>query len=588
MSAKEQAAAAKARGNAAFTAKKWEEAVKEFTAAIELDPTDHVFFSNRSGAYASMNLYTKALADAESCIKIKPDWAKGYSRKGLAAFNLEDLPTAKAAYEKGLQLEPNNDQCKEGMSQIANAEKQAANPMGQLFGPSMWGKLQANPTTREYLKDPKFVQKCNMLQSNPNAFSSLAGDPQMSQALGVILGLGAEGFSKARGKDEDNEMADAEATPYDNMKKPETQKAPEKQPEKKPEPNEAESDDEMPALEEEITEEQKTANSNKILAVKEKEAGNKFYVKKDFTQALAHYAKAQELDPENGMYDSNESAVYYEQKEYEKCIATSTKAIQKITAKSGYDYSMIGKLYLRIAQAYDKEDKFDQAQEYAVKSRMEDGNDKAKAFEKALAVRKKKVEELKYLSKEKSEEAKAAGNASFAAQKWIEAIEHYSEALKRDPSNYRVYSNRAACYTKLMDWSRAMEDVEACLKIDPQFVKAYIRKGKIHHFLKQYHKALDAYQRGLDIDPACTDLIEGKRATMQAINQENQDGKVDPARAKEAMKDPEIQAILADPLIRDTLKKMQEDPATANRAMKDPTIRAKIEKLVAAGVLQIS
>lgn len=60
----------------------------------------------------------------------------------------------------------------------------ANNPMGQLFGPDMWVKLQSNPVTRGYLSDPAFLQKMKMLQTNPSAFGNLAGDPQVSQALG--------------------------------------------------------------------------------------------------------------------------------------------------------------------------------------------------------------------------------------------------------------------------------------------------------------------------------------------------------------------------------------------------------------------
>jgi len=55
-----------------------------YSKAIELNPTDHVLYSNRSGGYASKEEYDKALEDASKCVEIKPDWAKGYQRKGLA------------------------------------------------------------------------------------------------------------------------------------------------------------------------------------------------------------------------------------------------------------------------------------------------------------------------------------------------------------------------------------------------------------------------------------------------------------------------------------------------------------------------
>jgi len=65
-------------GNQAFQAGKFEEAVSFFTQAIEINPQDHVFFSNRSGSYSSLQKYEEALEDATICVALKPDWAKGY------------------------------------------------------------------------------------------------------------------------------------------------------------------------------------------------------------------------------------------------------------------------------------------------------------------------------------------------------------------------------------------------------------------------------------------------------------------------------------------------------------------------------
>ncbi len=40
-----------AKGNAAFSAGNYEEAIQHFTAAIEKDPSNHVLYSNRSASH---------------------------------------------------------------------------------------------------------------------------------------------------------------------------------------------------------------------------------------------------------------------------------------------------------------------------------------------------------------------------------------------------------------------------------------------------------------------------------------------------------------------------------------------------------
>ncbi len=57
--------------------------------------------SNRSGAYAAMKNYDLALQDAEKCVALNGAFVKGYSRKGLALFNLGQVAAAKETYQKG-------------------------------------------------------------------------------------------------------------------------------------------------------------------------------------------------------------------------------------------------------------------------------------------------------------------------------------------------------------------------------------------------------------------------------------------------------------------------------------------------------
>ena len=59
--------------------------------------------------------------DANKVTEIKPDWAKGWGRKGAAQHGLGDLVAAHDAYEEGLKLDPNNAQNKSGLASVKRA-----------------------------------------------------------------------------------------------------------------------------------------------------------------------------------------------------------------------------------------------------------------------------------------------------------------------------------------------------------------------------------------------------------------------------------------------------------------------------------
>ncbi|KAL3661338.1 hypothetical protein V7S43_013542 [Phytophthora oleae] len=104
-----QAEGFKAEGNKLLADKQFVEAVEMYTRAIELDPDNAVYYSNRSAAYLAMgDARGKALKDAETCIELKPDWWKGYSRKGAAEHALQRFDAARTTYNEGLKLDPDN------------------------------------------------------------------------------------------------------------------------------------------------------------------------------------------------------------------------------------------------------------------------------------------------------------------------------------------------------------------------------------------------------------------------------------------------------------------------------------------------
>jgi tetratricopeptide (TPR) repeat protein len=113
---------AKERGNRAFAAGRFSEAAADFSEAIAVHARQpatpinvHVYHSNRSAAYLKLGDAPRALADAELCVALKPDWPKGYSRQGAALYQLGRFADAQRAYQAGLTRDGANPALLEGL-----------------------------------------------------------------------------------------------------------------------------------------------------------------------------------------------------------------------------------------------------------------------------------------------------------------------------------------------------------------------------------------------------------------------------------------------------------------------------------------
>jgi len=556
----------KAKGNKAFSEKKYEEAIDYFTQAINIDSSNHVFFSNRSACYTSLGNYQKALEDAEQTIKLKSDWPKGYSRKGAALYGLGRLDEASDAYNEGLKLDPNNALLKKGLEDVESAmQRNGMAGMEQMFQELLSGDLVekcAKTKCAKYLNEPDFVNILKEIQANPNTINQHMKDQRVLEfVLSALMPAGA----------------DAQFT---NTPPPEYTEARESKPEPKPEPE--------PEPEPELTEEEKEKKNKREESDKEKQLGNAAYKKKDFETALTHYAKAYEIDDTNIAVLTNKAAVLYEMGNYDECIKICEDAVdhgREIFA----DFKLIARAFHRIGNAYNKKGDFDSAIKYYNKSLAEHRTPQVLEVLRKTEKEKAEAAKLAYHDVAKADEARNQGNVLFKEGKYSEAVKFYTEAIKRNEDDPRNWNNRATCYIKLMAISEAEKDADECIKRDPNFLKAYIRKAQVYLAKRETSKAVDMlnFVRERDTDKKLEAEVQQQMMKCYGSINQTQNNATDEEIMNNVRNKPEITQILFYPIMRRILEQMQNDPNAINDHLKNPTVAAKIRTLIDAGIIRI-
>ncbi|KAI1303152.1 Tetratricopeptide repeat protein 28 [Halotydeus destructor] len=100
-------------------AQDFETAVKLYTDALNVDPNNHVVYSNRSAAHCKLEQYNRALQDAIRARELNPKWPKAYYRQGIALQALMRHADAMAAFASGLAQDNKDLQLLAGLVEVA-------------------------------------------------------------------------------------------------------------------------------------------------------------------------------------------------------------------------------------------------------------------------------------------------------------------------------------------------------------------------------------------------------------------------------------------------------------------------------------
>lgn len=102
----EHAEKLKEEGNQYLAQHKYGLAAEKYTAAIELNGTSAIYYSNRAQALIKLESYGLAIQDANEAIKIDPKYIKALYRRASANYALGKLKEALRDFKMVVQIKP--------------------------------------------------------------------------------------------------------------------------------------------------------------------------------------------------------------------------------------------------------------------------------------------------------------------------------------------------------------------------------------------------------------------------------------------------------------------------------------------------
>lgn len=180
----------KNEGNEFMKSERHREALEKYTRAIELDPTNPVYFCNRAAAHFKLGENESAVADCTAALALQPDYGKAHSRLGLALTALERHREARQAYARAAQLEPENESYRQNL-RLADEQLAAHGERAPL---DLGGLLQ-NPAllnmATEMLADPNMQNLISGLMSGGSgAAPGSGGGPNGAGGMSALLEAG--------------------------------------------------------------------------------------------------------------------------------------------------------------------------------------------------------------------------------------------------------------------------------------------------------------------------------------------------------------------------------------------------------------
>mmetsp|Transcript_21640 Transcript_21640/g.49225 ORF Transcript_21640/g.49225 Transcript_21640/m.49225 type:complete len:290 (+) Transcript_21640:187-1056(+) len=185
----EKAEEAKQRGNNFFRNKEWAKAIKEYEEAIKRSPKNAPIRNNLSAALCKIGDFNGAKREIDKAIELDDKYVKAYVRKGEIEMLMKENHKAIDSYQAGLNIDPGNVACKEGLRKC-NAAIMNTSGLTEEEKKERAAHGMADPEIQSILSDPVIRQVLQDFNDNPQAAQSALKDPIISNKINKLIASG--------------------------------------------------------------------------------------------------------------------------------------------------------------------------------------------------------------------------------------------------------------------------------------------------------------------------------------------------------------------------------------------------------------
>ena len=93
------------------------------------------------------------------------------------------------------------------------------------------------------------------------------------------------------------------------------------------------------------------------------------------------------------------------------------------------------------------------------------------------------------------------GDELRASKYYLDAVDFYRAALKKDPNNARIYNKVGIAELQMHRFDDAKKDFEKSIKKDRDYSNSYNNLGVIYYHDKKYSKAISLYEKAIKLTP---------------------------------------------------------------------------------------